>query len=254
VESPSDGGGKTGRAGADNGGVIDRAGIDRPDQPDATGQFALGGIAQNLAARTQHDRQMLGLDGEAPQEGLGATVIAGIQRLVRMAIAPQKILQPQHVQRTGRSDQDGTALSLFEQAHAPEDQGAHDALAQRGFLHQHIAQPGPRHQQRLHIGGGDGIHQRGTLGKLGQFAQEISRPMPDDHVAGRYRAAVRYLDLALQDKGQAFGDLARLHDRRAGGIAAQGAETLQTRHLRRLQMQEHLVPAGLEDGFCRCFV
>ena len=108
----------------------------------------------------------------------------------------------------------GPVWSGFQQADAAQDQRAHDALAQLGFLHQHIAQPARRHHHGFDLAFGDGIHQRGAVGQLRQLAQEAAGTMRDDGLAAGHRAALAHLDLALEDKGQARGHLARLHDRR----------------------------------------
>ena len=107
---------QTRRAGANDGGVVDEIGIDRLEHADAARQIGLAGIAQDLPARTQHDGQMFGLDGEALQQGLGAAVIVGIQGAMGMAVAAQEILQPQHVGGAQGADQDGTRLTPIAKA------------------------------------------------------------------------------------------------------------------------------------------
>ena len=66
--------------------------------------------------------RLLGLDVEALQQGLGAGIGVGIQRPVRMAVAPEEILQPQHVAAARRPDQDGTGLARLQQPDTAQDQ------------------------------------------------------------------------------------------------------------------------------------
>ena len=55
---------------------------------------------------------------------------------MRMTVATQKALKPEHVGVVGAADDDRTADPGLEQADAPEDQSAHDAFAKLGFGNQ----------------------------------------------------------------------------------------------------------------------
>ena len=104
--------------------------------------------------------------------------------LVRMAVAGQKILQPQHIGVARRTDDDGPGLSRLQKPDPAQDQRTHQALAQLGFLHHHIAQPARRHHHRLHRLDRDAVHQRGAVGQLRQLAREIAGAMLD-HILAR---------------------------------------------------------------------
>ena len=97
---------KSGRSGADHGDVIDAIRIDRTDQADAAREFVLAGIAQQLSARTEHDRQLSGIDMEALDQRFRFGVGFRIEQLMRMSIAAQKTFQPQHVAIVGATDDD----------------------------------------------------------------------------------------------------------------------------------------------------
>ena len=64
------GGGKAGRSGADDGNVIEAIRIDRPDQADAARQLVFARVAQQLSARTEHDRQLSRDRHESARSGL----------------------------------------------------------------------------------------------------------------------------------------------------------------------------------------
>jgi len=50
-----------------------------PNQADTAGKLVLAGIAQDLAAGAQHDRQLTGVDVEALDQRLGLPIGVGIQ-------------------------------------------------------------------------------------------------------------------------------------------------------------------------------
>ena len=78
---------------------------------------------------------------EALDQRLGLGVDVGIEQLLRMTVAAQKALQPQHVAIVGAADDDRAAGAGLQQPDAAEDQRPHDALAELGFGNQQGAQP-----------------------------------------------------------------------------------------------------------------
>mgnify|MGYP006894105261 CR=1 FL=1 len=52
---------------------------------------------------------------------------------MRIAVAPQKSLQAQRIAAMARPDQNDATLPPADQADAPQDEGAHDDLADIGF-------------------------------------------------------------------------------------------------------------------------
>ena len=90
-------GGETGRTGSNNGNIIDQVRVDRPHQADTAGKLVFAWIAEQLTVRAQYDRQLTGIDVEALYQRFGLGVGLWIERLLRLAIAPKKIRQPQHI-------------------------------------------------------------------------------------------------------------------------------------------------------------
>ena len=121
---------------------------------------AFARIAQQLAGWTEDDRQLLGNDLEAVDQGRRARIVGGIELLVRVAVAAQEIDQPKDVRIAFRTDDDRTGAG-FDQADAAKDQGAHDALAKIGLGDQQRAQPLGRNGHRLDVG------QRGCVDEVG---------------------------------------------------------------------------------------
>ncbi len=163
--------------------VVDPIGIDRPDQADAAGELVLAGIAQQLAVRAQHDRQLPGVDVEALDQRLRLRIGLGIERLVRMAVAGQETLQPQHVAVLGAADDHRPAGPGLDQADAAQDQGAHDALAELGLGDEQRPQPLGRDDQGFHRALRVGIDQRRPARQLRQLAHERAGPVGDDQLA-----------------------------------------------------------------------
>ena len=62
---------------------------------------------------------------------------------MRMAVAAEKALQPQHVGILGAADNDRPAGADFEQADAAQDQRAHDPFAKLGFGNRAARGAGP---------------------------------------------------------------------------------------------------------------
>jgi hypothetical protein len=52
---------------------------------------------------------------------------------VGVTVAAEKTFKPQHVAILGPAENDRSAYSGFQDSHAAQDQGAHDALAKLSF-------------------------------------------------------------------------------------------------------------------------
>ena len=52
---------------------------------------------------------------------------------MRMTVATEEVLEPEHVAVAGAPDDHGTAAAGLDQPDATQDQGAHDALAEVGL-------------------------------------------------------------------------------------------------------------------------
>src|SRR5258708_4057978 len=110
--------------------VVDTAGIDRPDQPDATGEFSLARIAQQLSARAQHDRQLTRIDVKALDERFGLWIGFGIEALMRMSVAAEKALQTKHVAVLSTADDHRPARPRLQKTDAAPKERAPDPPAE----------------------------------------------------------------------------------------------------------------------------
>ncbi len=72
----------------------------------------------------------------------GVAIAGRVQHRMRMGVPRQESLQPYQACAAGYADDHRATGAGFEQRHAPQDEGAHDALAELGLRHHHRAQRG----------------------------------------------------------------------------------------------------------------
>ena len=87
---------------------------------------------------------------ETFDQRFGFRISVRIEPLTRMAVAAEKALEPKHVTVAGAPHDHRSARSSLDQAHATQNQGAHDALAELSFRDQQRPQSLRRDCQRLH--------------------------------------------------------------------------------------------------------
>src|SRR5258707_61267 len=163
--------------------VVDTVGIDRPNQPDATGEFSLARIAQQLSARAQHDRQLTRIDVKALDERFGFWIGFGIEALMRMSVAAEKALQTKHVAVLSTADDHRPARPRLQKADAAQNERAHDPLAEFRLGDQQRPQSIRRDDQGLDGFARACIDQCRPASELRQLAQELAGAMGDDGCA-----------------------------------------------------------------------
>ena len=97
-----------------------------------------------------------------------------------MSVAPEKSRQAKHIAIAGGADNHRPTDALLNEPDTAQDQRAHDAFAQFGFFHQHVAEFLRGNDQGLDRALGLSIHQSGAPGKLGKLAPKRARTMGDD--------------------------------------------------------------------------
>ena len=131
----------------------------------------------------------------------------------------EEIDQPQHVGVVAGADNHRPRAG-FDQSDPPQDQGAHDPLAQLGLGDKQRPKPLRRHHHRLDIGQGIGVDQRRPPRKLRQLAHERAALMGNDVGPPARLVMLANLDLAVEDKDEAQAWLADGCQRlRPGGTA-----------------------------------
>ena len=150
------------------------------DHSDRVGDGRLGGIAQHPAVGN-HDQRQVGARCRIARDEVGGVLVGGgIEHMMGMAVALQKILQPRHVAERVSADQHRAADAALDQVDPAQDQRAHDALAEIGFGDQQRPQLLRRDQQRLDIALGMAVDQRDAAGELADLGEKLTRPLIDD--------------------------------------------------------------------------
>ena len=157
-------GGETRRAGADDDHVINLVRVDRFDEPDATREFDVAGIAQQFSVGTENDRQFARGDLKALDQRSRTWIGLWIEPLVRMPVAGEEPFEAKNIAVIGAADDHRPAGTPLEQADTAQDQGAHDALAQLGLFDHQIAQPLRRNDERVYRFRGKGVDQGRSVG------------------------------------------------------------------------------------------
>src|SRR5215469_2091484 len=235
------------RTGADDRHVIDTVGIDRPYQPDATGELSLARIAQQLSARAQHDRQLTRIDLKALDERFGSRISFGIEALMRVAIAAEKALQTKDVAVFRTADDHQSARPRLQETNATQNEGSHDPFAKFRLGDQQCPQSIRRYDQGVNEFARARIRQCRPAGELRQLAQEPAGAMRRNVYAVAQVIVPGDLDLTSQNDAQPSGDVADLGQRFANLKGAHLAEPPDTLDLERLEHGEHLLAPRVHD-------
>jgi len=242
-----DGTGEARGARTDDDDVIEAVRIDRPQQADAAGELGFGRIAQQLPAGTKHDRQLTGIDMKTLDQCLGLGIGLGIQPLVGMAIAAEKSFEPKHIGVLRTAHDHRAAGAGLEQPDPAQNQRTHDVLAELRFGDEQCAQLSGRDDERFDLLLRMGVDERRSACELRQLAHEGSRPMGHDVAAATRFIVLSDIHPSGQDDRETWTDMADLHERLAGTISADLAETAHALDIRRLQNRKHLVAARVDD-------
>ncbi len=141
-----------------------------------------------------------------------------------------------------RADQHRSARARLYQAHAPEDQGPHDLLAQLRFGDHQAAQALGRNDQGLHVGRGPRIDEGGPAGKLAHLRQEMALAIGPDRLVMAKPVPACHLHAAREEDQHAQARLAGADQIVALGEPARLAEAAQPLDLMILQREVHLLP------------
>src|SRR5260370_30114061 len=93
------------------------------------------------------------------------------------------------------------------------------------------------------------VYESRSARELRQLAHEGSRPMGDDVAAATRFIVLGDIHPSGQDDRETWTDVADLHERLAGTIRADLAQTAHALDIRRLQNPKHLVGAGVASPF-----
>jgi hypothetical protein len=120
-------------------------------------------------------------------------------------------------------------------------------LAQLCFGDQQCAQFSGRDDERFDLLLRMGVDESRSARELRQLAHEGSRPMGHDVAAATRFIVLSDVHPSGQNDRETGTDMAYFHERLAGTIRADLAETAHALDIRRLQNRKHLVAAGVDD-------
>lgn len=201
----------------------------------------IAGVAQDLARRGDHERQVRRAGLVRRHEIARRRIEGGIGNLVRLAGASQEGLQAHHVRRIRIADDQRPAVARLQEAHPAQDQRAGDPLAEVGLGDQQRPQPLGWDQNRLYRPLGMAVHQRRPRRELADLGQKMAGPMLDHRLAPPQSVALGDRDLPRQKHEHPRRGLARLEQRLAVRIGDRLTESPQPIDLGRCQDREGLL-------------
>jgi hypothetical protein len=214
-------------------------------QAEAGGEFRHARMTQHRAVRADHQRHVLFLRGELLDQ-TQRVFVAFVDDRVRMAVARQEALQHHEPGVTAVADQNRAARALFDQRHAPQNQRAHDALAQFGLGDDQRAQLVRRNQQSVDRVDSHAVDQRGPTGQLTDFSEKMLGAMFCNQNFAPDAIALVNLHAPTQHHKHAWAGVAGFEQQLTGFPVAHFAESAQTIDFRAGEFGEHLMHARRE--------
>jgi hypothetical protein len=244
------GGGKTGGPGADHRDVIDGARVEFGRDTQAHSGRGIGRPLQHLAVGTDHQRQFVGVDAETLDRSARLLVGDRVEHGEGITVAREKTFQPQQVGRAGTADQQRADAAVLDQRDAPQDESAHDDLADLGRAdHQRADMRGVERQRQAAMLAGARARQGAAARELADLAGKLARA-EHDHRAFLVQpvASADLHDAAQHQPGRHVAhtdivdELARREFPRRGA-----GEALRRRDLNGIEDRKDLVEAGVDE-------
>jgi hypothetical protein len=198
-------------------------------------------VAQHRAVRTHDERKVVGLRRQPFEQRDGFGVLLRIERQARKHVAPQEVLQCEQTRIAGRADEHD-AVPAFDHEHAPQNQRAHDLLAEIGFADHHCAEFVGSKQDRFDVFDHMRVDDGGLVGELRHVRRKFAalRIRVDDPLVTEAVAADD-ADLARQHDEHARTKMSRAIKQLAFRVTAQIAEAAHTVYLRIREHGKHLL-------------
>ena len=205
------------------------------------GQRRLRGVPENGAVGAQHQRQVVGVGLVARDQTGRRLVRGGVEHRVRVAVARQEPHEPHRVGPRGVAHEHRAPGVGLDQLHPPQDQRAHDQLAQLCIGDQEPAQRLGRQQDRLDLAHRSPVHEGGLARELAHLGQELPRALGHHRHVAAQPVAPRHRDRAARHREEPRSGAARLEHELPVGVGARLAQGAQPPDLRGRQIGEGLV-------------
>jgi hypothetical protein len=179
----------------------------------------------------------------------GRLVLRRVNGAVRLAVASQKVLQPQHIGTVQVADQYGSAASGVDMGHAAQDQRPDDPLAKLGFGDDQRVKPIGRDEERFDLVIiRFGVDHRDAGGELSDLAGELSRSVADDLRPASQSVTRDHRQCALQHDEHAGRVFSRPKQPLATAVLATLAESLDARDISLAKDRKGLIAAPPDDA------
>ncbi len=243
-----DRGRETRRSGANDDDVSRCRRVELTVQTQSRGEGFDGGIPQHHAGSANHYRHVLDSDLEPIQERLHVGL--ALHLLVRegLSVSTQELSDTQGVRRVSRADEDQAAAPVGDERHSPQNERAHQDLAQLEVPLHERTQMLAIHDDDRPVADGARANQIAACRQHVDLARELARTV---HGHPFFTAVERAHDLdgALDDHEEAGVLLAELEEHLARANAASRSDAGDPADLSGRQLGEHLI-AALDVHLC----
>src|SRR4051794_8755595 len=123
--------------------VVVATGVDA----ETLGEPTIVGVLENLTTAADHDGYLLGPQLESFEQRAGVGIAVDVEVHVRPAVAGQEFANPQCVARLTGTEHDYVTEPGFQNAHAAQNEGAHEELAELGVVLHYSAKTLETHRE-----------------------------------------------------------------------------------------------------------
>jgi hypothetical protein len=164
---------KAGGSRSDHGDVVESVRSECRGDAKPGGGFFIRRPLEHAATSADEERQVLGREGKIVDE-LAAALARAIENQMGIGVSGQERLQTEKVGGAGTAEQNRTDTAL-QQAHAPQNKGAHNQLTEFGGSHDERAQPCRVQRQRdAAVRACPRAHKGRPIRQLIQLARELT--------------------------------------------------------------------------------
>ena len=200
----------------------------------------VAGISQHQIAAADQHRNVRNANLEMVEHRLDVGIALHIEIRMRMPIAREELAQTQRVAGMARSDQHGVAYGVGDQVHAAQHERAQENLAEPGIRLHNAPQIRPADFQQRARFARPASHQAAPARELRHFAGEHPAAKHGDDSFPSARNSDEF-DAAFQNDEDAVMRVSPLEKDFARPRLPLLAECRNPRHLRVIQLGEHLV-------------
>ncbi len=161
---------------------MDGARFERGVEAEALGHFDVGRVLQHDVVAADHDRDVGDGDVELFQNRLHVRVALDVDVTVRVGVPDEELLEAERRRRVARSDDDDVPLSGRQKRHSPEDERAHEQLAQERIGLNELPQSHDLDAEHPQVSDSAPPDERTAIRQHAHFARELSGTVNRDEL------------------------------------------------------------------------